>query len=104
MKDRKRVPRAKPPSLPPRTGSRTGGAASYAAYAVAADGSRRPLDAHSLIVDLGGTEVEIDLNSDLPHQLNVSAAGDGLLVVSHGDAGSVHLSVQPFAFLRRKSP
>jgi hypothetical protein len=74
--------------------SRDGIAAPYAAYAVTSDGTRRPIDALKIIVDLGTTELEVDLT--VPHpvlaaQLRVAAQGGRLLVVGHGDAGSIYV-------------
>jgi hypothetical protein len=84
-----------------RRASRTvpeGGHAAYKAYAVGADGSHRLIDARSIIVDLDGAQVEIDLKVARPvlaHQLRVSARGENkLLIVGHGDASSIYLLVQ----------
>jgi hypothetical protein len=70
-------------------------AATYAAYSVALDGTRRPIeDAFTIIVDLGTTELEIDLA--IPHpvlaaQIRVATKGGRLLVLGHGDGGSVYV-------------
>jgi hypothetical protein len=73
---------------------RDGIAAPYAAYAIASDGTRRPVDAITIVIDLGTTKLEIDLTAPPPvlaAQLRVAARGERLLVVGHGDGGSVYL-------------
>jgi hypothetical protein len=75
-----------------------GVAAPFEAYAVAADGSRRALDARSIVVDLGGAEVEIDLLHGRPvlaRRLPIAARGEGVLVVGPGDASSICIAVEP---------
>ena len=105
-KPRARSPAKKPVS--PRGSSRelrNGIAASYVAYAVAADGSRQPLDAARIVVDLGGTEIEIDLTVAHPilaGRLHVAARGEGLLVVGPADASSICVAVEPICGGRLK--
>ena len=92
------IPRAQRASAGGLTGSR-GGAAPYTAYAIGADGTRKVIRARHLVVDLGGSEVEINLRAPpiLSGQLRIAARGDARLVVGHGDAGSVYVAVKPFA-------
>jgi hypothetical protein len=92
-------PKTRP--APARTSTRAprdGVAAPFKAYAIGADGVRQVLDAHSIVVDLGGAEVEIGLFHGLPllaRQLQVGTLGDGVLVVGPGDASSICVSVEP---------
>lgn len=75
------------------------GAKRYVAYAVAADGSRVPLDAVGIVVDLGGAELEIDLviaHPLLVRKLRMAVRADGLLVVGPADAGSIQVAIEPF--------
>ena len=80
----------------PASKPRDGIAAPYAAYAVTADGTRRPIDdALKIIVELGSTELEIALT--IPHPVLASqlrvAAQRGILAVGHGDVGSVYVGI-----------
>jgi hypothetical protein len=98
--------RSSPRKTKSSTETRNGVSAPYRAYAVAADGSRQLLDDRRIVVDLGGTEVEIDLlhgHPILAGQLRVAARGGGLLVVGHGDASSVYVAVEPICG-RRLNP
>jgi hypothetical protein len=82
----------------PARAPRDGAAAPFKAYAIGADGVRHALDAHSIVVDLGGAEVEIGLFHGRPilaGQLDVHAVSDGVLVVGPGDASSICVSVEP---------
>jgi len=76
----------------------------YTAYAIAKDGSRRRIpDAHKLVIDVGPSEVEIDLS--VPHRIVKGRVhiqvwgkrGIRALVLGPGDGNSVWVdSVKTF--------
>jgi hypothetical protein len=90
-----------------RTASSTEGAglgALYKAYAVAADGSREPMEATSIVVDTGVGEVKVGLEVLYPilrGRLRVGV-GDGLLVVGPGDASSIYVCAKPWKRSKRR--
>lgn len=71
----------------------------YKAYAVTPDGTRVLLDAVAIVIDLGHSEVQLDLVARHPilaGQLHIAASETHLLIVGHGDACSVYVGVEPF--------
>jgi hypothetical protein len=77
----------------------------HPAYAVDADGTRRRLKAFRILIDLAGTEVEIDLLRARPKSANgfrISTFGTRVLVVGPADSNSVDISVEPFRGARLK--
>lgn len=79
----------------------------YVAYAIGVDGSRQRIEAHRIVIDLGRTEVDIDLLNTHPilaGELRISAGSDGALVVGHADASSIHVGVEAFGVGRLKAP
>ena len=81
----------------------------YKAYAVAAGGARALIDADSIVVDVGGKEIEVSLRVPQSQRgrLRVAARDggvDGLLVIGPGDGGSVYVAVEPFGGARLRKP
>jgi hypothetical protein len=98
------APRAGPSKSPAREKSSKrsrvkpadGPVAPYTAYAIAKDGSRRRIpDAYKLVIDIGPSEVQIDLavsHGVVKGQVHVQVWGKHgarLLVLGPGDGGSV---------------
>jgi hypothetical protein len=102
--------------LPPDNGSRQSPSTpdtgphqvvTYRVWAIDAHGSRSAVDAHAIIVDIGGARLRVDLRSATPllaGRLQVSVEGDGFLVLGPGDASAVNLSVLPFGAAEKASP
>jgi hypothetical protein len=66
------------------------------AYAVAADGSRRPIDAEAIVLNLGVGEIVIGLTVDsafLEQRVRLHTPNDRVLVVGPGDARSIYLGL-----------
>jgi hypothetical protein len=79
----------------------------YAAYAVQADGTRQPIDARSIVIELPGGELEIDLATDrgaaVVGRLNVRLLRGLPLVIGPGDGGSTYLCTQTAARRQTRS-
>ncbi len=75
---------------------RANGADGYTAYALAADGSRRALNAEAIVVDTGAGRFRIDLRAITPMmagRLHVRVEGDDSLTLGPGDGNSTYLGV-----------
>jgi hypothetical protein len=82
----------------------TTAAVPFPVYAITEEGCRIPLEASTIVIDLGHAQVRIDLRSRVEGQLPVSVDKAGhLLVIRNADASSVHVSVETPKQLRARS-
>ena len=85
------------PDIPPAgSGHAASRSGRYAAYALAADGSRRRLDAAAIIIDTGAGRFRVDLHAITPMmagRLSVTIDGDGSLTLGPGSGNSAYLGV-----------